>query len=93
MILKFISLPLFAVASHLINFEGAKDTPYQDTAGIKTVCVGSTANGPAKAPIDARHVYMAQECAQRLERDLKHLKPTYEAVGQAPGLGLVRDWP
>ncbi|WP_250439882.1 lysozyme [Caballeronia sp. AZ1_KS37] len=76
-ILKFISIPLFAVASLLINFEGATDTAYRDTAGIQTVCVGSTANGPAKAPIDARHVYTAQECARRLEADLV---PTYKAV-------------
>lgn len=76
-ILKHVAVPLLTVAALLINFEGAKDTPYKDTAGITTVCVGSTANGAGRAPIDPHHIYTAKECADRLQADLK---PTYTAV-------------
>lgn len=77
LILKNVAVPLLTVAALLINFEGAKDQPYVDGAGILTVCVGSTANGPGHAPIDVHHIYTAKECATRLQNDLG---PTYAAV-------------
>jgi len=77
-ILAFFGTGVLAtVASLLIGLEDAQDTPYKDGVGITTVCVGSTANGPAKAPIDKSKVYTAKECADRLRADLT---PTYDAV-------------
>jgi lysozyme len=69
-----------ALMAAIAAFEGYSDKPYDDVAGIPTVCWGDTAG------VERGRTYARAECAARLERQaLAHVAPVLACVPQLRG--------
>ena len=69
----------FATVS-VVQWEGFSAVPYKDIANVNTVCFGDTKD------VEMGRTYTAQECEERLERQLiAHAEPVLACVPQLRG--------
>lgn len=76
---KRVGASLGVVASMIIGFEAYRSTPYLDSAGLPTVCVGHM-----DRKIDMRREYTEGECAALFKADLAITEAAIAAYVNVP---------